>query len=298
MPALPGENRTGELIMPTPEDLTETANQDILAWLTSFSTEDLPILLGRLIFSIILFLIGRYVVSVLARFLRGSLEKRKVDALTTEFLVKTVTIIGLIIVGIIALGNLGIPMTSLIAFMGAGAIAIALALQDSLSNLASGLLIILLHPYKDEDSVEVGENRLTGSVDTVRFFHTILRTPDNSRLLVPNSEVMGNPIINFTDLGWRRIDLEFSIGYDDDLRRAKQILEELVASDPRIRKDPPTTIAVNALSENGVDLIFQPHVHPADYATVKYDLNEQVKMRFDEAGITMAVPQRTIRLVQ
>jgi small conductance mechanosensitive channel len=295
---LPGENKIGESIMPAPEELTETANQDILAWLTSFSSEDIPILIGRLLFSIILFLIGRYVVSVLVRILRGNLEKRKVDALTTEFLTKSASIIGLVIVVIIALGNLGIPMTPLIAFMGAGALAIGLALQDSLSNLASGLLIILLHPYKDEDSIEVGEDRLTGTVDTVRFFHTILRTPDNSRLLVPNSEVMGNPIINFTDLGWRRIDLAFSIGYDDDLRRAKQILEELVASDPRVRKDPPTIIAVNALSENGVDLIFQPHVHPVDYANVKYDLNEQVKMRFDEAGITMAVPQRTIRLVQ
>jgi small conductance mechanosensitive channel len=284
--------------MPSPEDIVEAGNQEILSWLTSFSTEDLPILVGRILFSAVIFLIGRYLVSVLVRFVRRNLEKRELDHLTIDFLAKTTSIIGIIVVSIIALGNLGIPMTSLIAFMGAGAIAVGLALQDSLSNLASGLLIILLHPYKDADSIEVGEDRLNGTVDSVHFFHTVLRTPDNSRLLVPNSEVMGNPIVNFTDLGWRRIDLAFSIGYDDDLRRAKQILEEVTDAEPRIRQEPPTIIAVDSLGENGVNLIFQPHVQPADYAGVKYELNEQIKMRFDEAGITMAVPQRTVRLVQ
>jgi small conductance mechanosensitive channel len=155
-----------------------------------------------------------------------------------------------------------------------------------------------LHPYKDEDSIEVGEDRLSGTVDSVHFFHTVLRTVDNSRLLVPNAEVMGNPIINFTDLGWRRIDLEFRIGYDDDLRRAKQILDEIASGDARIQAEPATVIAVKALGENGVDLVFQPHVHPADYSDVKYALNEQVKMRFDDAGIALAAPQRVVRLVQ
>jgi small conductance mechanosensitive channel len=269
-----------------------------MTWLTSFSAEDLPILLGRILFSILLFFIGRYLVSLLVRILRRNLERRELDHLTIDFFTKATTIVGLIFVVIIALGNLGIPMTSLIAVMGAGAIAVGLALQDSLANLASGLLIILLHPYQDEDSIEVGEDRLTGTVDSVHFFHTVLRTVDNSRLLVPNSEVMGNPIINFTDLGWRRIDLEFSIGYDDDLWRAKQILEAISSAEPRILTEPATIVAVKSLGENGVDLVFQPHVAPSDYADVKYALNEQVKLRFDEADITLAAPQRVVRLLQ
>lgn len=284
--------------MPRSQDLPDSTNQEFLGWLTSFSAEDLPLLLGRLLFSIILFLVGRYLVTLLVRVVRRSLERRELDHLTIDFFAKATTIVGVILVAIIALGNLGIPMTSLIAVMGAATIAVGLALQDSLSNLASGLLIIMLHPYRDADSIEVGEDRLTGTVDSVQFFHTILRAPDNSLLLMPNSEVMGNPIVNFTDLGRRRVELAFRIGYDDDLRRAKQILEEIAAADPRIQQEPATVIAVSALSENGVELIFQPQVHPSDYNNVKYDLNEQVKLRFDEAGITLAVPQRAVRLLQ
>lgn len=271
---------------------------EVIAWLTSFTVEDIPLLVVRLFVSILIFLVGRYLVSLLVRSLRGNLNKRKLDNLTADFIAKSATIAGLLIVIIIALANLGIPMTPLIAILGASAIAIGLALQDTLANLASGLLIILLHPYKEEDSVEVGENRLIGTIDSVHFFHTALRTPDNSLLLVPNSEVMGNPIINFTDLGWRRIDLQFTIGYDDDLRLAKQILEEIADANPRIRREPATIIAVQALGENGVVLAFQPHVFPGDYSDVKYYLNEQVKLRFDEAGIAIAAPQRAVRLVQ
>jgi small conductance mechanosensitive channel len=283
--------------MPTPEELTQPGDGEIMSWLTSFTIEDLPMLLARLFFSLILFLIGRYLVLLLVRMVRSNLVKRKLDQLTIDFISKAIYIVGLIVVAIIALTNLGIPMTPLVALMGAAAIAVGLALQDSLANLASGLLIILLHPYKEADSIEIGEDRLTGTVDSVHFFHTILRTVDNSRLLVPNSEVMGNPILNFTDLGWRRIDLTFSIGYDDDLRRAKQILEEIAAADPRIMAEPATVIAVQSLGENGVDLVFQPHVLPADYANVKYALNEQVKVRFDEASIALAAPQRVVRLI-
>ncbi len=270
---------------------------EVITWLTSFTVADLPQLIVRLFVSMLIFLIGRYLITLLVRALRNNLTKRKLDTLTIDFIAKSVTIAGLLIVGIIALANLGIPMTPLITIVGAAAIAIGLALQDTLANLASGLLIIMLHPYKEEDSVEVGENRLTGTIDSVQFFHTVLRTPDNSLLLIPNSEVMGNPILNFTELGWRRIDMKFTIGYNDDLRLAKQILEEIAAADPRILLEPAAIIAVQALGENGVDLAFQPHVNPADYADVKYYLNEQVKLRFDEAGIAIAAPQRTIRLL-
>lgn len=283
--------------MPILTDLTQSGDQEFVNWLTSFRAEDLPLLLGRLLFSIIIFLVGRYLVTLLVRVVRRNLTRRGQSSLAVDFFDKALYITGLIIVGIIALGNMGIPMTSLIAVLGASALAIGLALQDSLSNLASGLLIIMLHPYRDADSIEVGGDRLTGTVDSVHFFHTILRTADNSLLLMPNREVMGNPIVNFTDLGWRRIDLQFSIGYDDDLRRAKEILQEIAAADPRIRTEPPTVIAVSSLGENGVALAFQPHVHPTDYGSVKYALTEQVKLRFDEAGIALAAP-RAIRVVQ
>lgn len=269
---------------------------EIVNWLTSFTVDDLPHFLVRLVVSILIFLIGRYLVSLLVRSLRNNLGKRKLDALTTDFIVKSASIAGLVLVAVIALSNLGIPMTPLLTVMGAVALAIGLALQDTLSNLASGLLI-MLHPYKDGDSVEVGGDGLSGTIDTVHFFHTALRTPDNSRLLVPNSEVMGNPILNFTELGWRRIDLQFTIGYDADLRRAKEILQDIADGDPRILQEPATILAVHTLGESGVTLALQPHVQPGDYSDVRYSINEQVKLRFDEAGIAIAAPQRTVRLL-
>jgi small conductance mechanosensitive channel len=283
--------------MPNYADMTQSDDPEFVNWLTSFSTEDIPLLLGRLFVSILIFLIGRYVVMLIVRVVRRNLAGRGQNALAIDFFDKALYIVGLVIVTIIALGNLGIPMTSLIAVLGASALAIGLALQDSLSNLASGLLIIMLNTYRVGDSIEVGEDRLVGTVDSVHFFHTVLRMADNSLLLMPNREVMGNPIVNFTNLGWRRIDLQYSIGYDGDLQRAKQILQEIAAADLRILKEPATVIAVNSLSDTGVDLIFQPHVSPASYASVKYDLNEQVKLRFDEAGIVLAAP-RPMRLVQ
>lgn len=270
---------------------------EIVNWLTSFTVDDLPHFLVRLVVSTFIFLVGRYLVSLLVRTLRNNLSKRNLDALTIDFIVKSASIAGLVLVAVIALSNLGIPMTPLLTVMGAVALAVGLALQDTLSNLASGLLIIMLHPYKDGDSVEVGGDRLTGTIETVHFFHTALRTPDNSRLLVPNSEVMGNPILNFTELGWRRIDMQFTIGYGDDLRRAKEILQDIADGDPRILQEPATILAVQALGESGVTLALQPHVQPGDYSSVRYYLNEQVKVRFEEAGITIAAPQRTIRLL-
>ncbi len=270
---------------------------EIVNWLTSFTVDDLPHFLVRLVVSILIFFIGRYLISLLIRSLRNNLGKRKLNALTIDFIVKSASIAGLVLVAVIALSNLGIPMTPLLTVMGAIALAVGLALQDTLSNLASGLLIIMLHPYKDGDSVEVGGDRLTGTIDTVHFFHTALRTPDNSRLWVPNSDVMGNPIINFTELGWRRIDLQFTIGYDDDLRRAKEILQDITDGDPRILQEPATGLAVQALAENGVTLALQPHVHPGDYNDVRNYINEQVKLRFEEAGIAIAVPQRSVRLL-
>lgn len=282
--------------MPPIIDLTQSGDQQFITWLTSFKADDLPFLLGRLLVSILIFVIGRILVTMLVRFVRRNLERRPLDALTIDFFDKALTIVGIILVALIALGNLGIPMTSLIAVLGASALAIGLALQDSLSNLASGLLIIMLRPYRDADSIEVGGDRRLGTVDSVHFFHTILRTPDNSLLLMPNAEVMGNPIVNFTDLGWRRVDMEFTVGYEADLRRAKEILLALAAADPRVRAEPPVVIAVKALGQNGVELVFQPYVQPADYGRVRYDLTEQVKLRFDEAGISLAEP-RPVSLV-
>jgi small conductance mechanosensitive channel len=190
---------------------------------------------------------------------------------------------------------LGIPTASIIAVLGASALAVGLALQDTLSNVASGVLIIFLRPYHVNDLVELG-NKL-GTVTSVSFFHTELRTPDNKIVLIPNSDVMDGNITNYSRMDWLRADMMFGIGYGDDLLKAKRILQEIVNADERIADDPEPTIAVQELGDNSVNLAVFVFTRLEDRIKVQQDTTEKVKLRFDEEGISIPFPQRDIHLV-
>lgn len=284
--------------MQDPQQLISEASQELQPFLDQLTEEGISSFMIRLLVALLILLVGRWVAKWLARLTSRALTRTNPDPTLLNFINRSVFVTGMVLAFVIALSYLGIPTTSIIAVLGAFSLAIGLALQDSLSNLASGLLLIILRPYKAGELVQVGEDPMTGIVMEVLFFHTQLRRVDNSIILVPNSEIMGNPILNFTDMQWRRIDLEFGIGYDDDLLKAKQILHEIVAEEPRITDDPPPRIAVSSLGDNSVNLIMQPYVQPVDYLDTKFHLTEQVKLRFDEAGITIPFPQRTIHVVQ
>lgn len=280
-------------------DLQEILNQsvaDVGTWMSEFLTKNLLTILLSLLGAVIAFFIGRWLARHIARRADHWFQRSKIDSTTAAFLSKAVYILLMGLAFIVALSVLGVPMNSFVALVGAGALAIGLALQDSLANLASGILLIVLKPYLAGDTVEIGKDHLSGQVESVEFFHTALRTADNSLLLVPNREVMGNSILNVTEMQWRRVDLEFGISYDDDLRAAKLLLLEIARADPRVLVEPPTRVAVKELGDNSVNLILQPYVAPSDYLSTKYDLIEQVKIRFDEAGISFPFPQRTVYL--
>ncbi len=277
-------------------DQVQQAADAIEVWFDNLAQEGLSGFILQLLVAVLILIAGRLIVGWIARIVRRALSRTNQDPTLLNFVYRAVTAAGMGIVFIIILSYLGIPTTSIIAVLGAFSLAIGLALQDSMSNLASGLLIITLRPYKAGEFVEIGAERLTGTVMEILFFHTQLRRVDNSVILVPNRDVMGNSILNFTDMEWRRIDLTFGIDYGDDILKAKQIMEEIVAAEPRISEDPPPRIAVGNLGDSSVDMIMQPFVRPVDYIDTKYSLIEQVKLRFDEAGITIPFPQRTLHL--
>ncbi len=271
--------------------------QNVLADLLAYITTNLPEVALRLLGCALLLLVGRWLALRLSAFVARLLERNQADKTVVGFLSKSVYVVTLLLAFLVALSWLGIPTTSIITVLGASTLAIGLALQDSLSNLASGLLLIFLKPFIVGDYVQIGSDNNEGTVTHVHFFHTELNTGDNKVLLVPNSDVMSNQILNFTRHDHRRLDLVIGIGYDEDIRQAKAILTEIVTSDSRVLAEPAPRVAVNNLGESSIELMVRPFVRTANFDATRTDLLEQIKLRFDEAGITPN-PQRAVRLVQ
>lgn len=271
--------------------------QNVLADLLAYITTNLPEVALRLLGCALLLLVGRWLALRLSAFVARLLERNQADKTVVGFLSKSVYVVTLLLAFLVALSWLGIPTTSIITVLGASTLAIGLALQDSLSNLASGLLLIFLKPFIVGDYVQIGSDNNEGTVTHVHFFHTELNTGDNKVLLVPNSDVMSNQILNFTRHDHRRLDLVIGIGYDEDIRQAKAILTEIVNGDSRVLAEPAPRVAVNNLGESSIELMVRPFVRTANFDATRTDLLEQIKLRFDEAGIVLN-PQRAVRFVQ
>jgi small conductance mechanosensitive channel len=240
-------------------------------------------------------LIGVWLDGLLVRSIRRLMERRGADPTLVTFLGTVAYYLLLALVLVAALTQLGIPTTSVIAVLGGVALALGLALQDSLSNLAAGVILIWLRLYQVGDFVEISD--ATGYVREVGLFHTALRTLDNKDVYIPNSDVLDTNITNYSKTKLVRLELEYDIGYEDDLSKAKRLLEEIMAADERVAKEPPPVAAVKELGENGIKLVGRPYVHVPDMVPVTFAINEQVKLRFEAAGLTFPVPQREVRLL-
>ena len=197
---------------------------------------------------------------------------------------------------IAALNRLGIQTTSLIAIIGAAGLAVGLALQGSLANFAAGIMLILFKPFKVGDVIEAGG--ALGVVTEIQIFNTILNTPDNKRVIIPNNKVTGDNITNITGTDKRRVDMVFGISYTDDIKKAKEILEQVVQSNPLVLKDPRHTIAVSELADSSVNLVCRPWVRTEDYWNVYFDITEKGKIALEEGGMTIPFPQRDVHLYQ
>jgi len=240
--------------------------------------------------------IGWMIAKFLTGLMRKGMTRGRVDATLIGF-VSNLAYMGMMaLVVISALGQLGVNTTSFAAIIAAAGLAIGFALQDSLGNFAAGVMLIIFRPFKTGDFVEAGG--VAGIVEHVQVFATVIRTGDNKEITVPNGAIMGSSIVNYSAKPTRRVDMVFGIGYDDDIRQAKQILHDVVSADDRVLADPEPTIAVSELADSSVNFVVRPWVNSADYWPVLFDITENVKLEFDKHGVSIPFPQTDVHVHQ
>lgn len=248
----------------------------------------------KIVAALLIFIIGKWAVKKLTALTKTMMEKAKVDKTLIEFAESLVYFVLLMVVILAALNTLGINTTSFIAIFGAAGLAIGLALQGSLANVGAAVLIIIFRPFKVGDFVEAGG--ATGTVEDVNLFSTIIAPLDNRTIIVPNAAIVGGNIINYSMKPERRVDHVFGIGYDDDLKLAKDTLMEIMMNDERVLKDPAPFVAVSELGDSSVNFTTRAWVENADYWDVYFEQIEKVKLTFDEKGISIPYPQMDVHM--
>ena len=246
----------------------------------------------NIITAIVVFFVGKWVVNLIVSGLMKAMQKGELDITLRRFIGNLARMLLMLFVIIAAINQLGVQTASLIALLGAAGLAVGLALQGSLSNFAAGVLIVLFRPYKVGDWIEGGG--ISGAVEEVQILTTVLKTGDNKRIIVPNSQIMGTTITNYSANETRRVDLVVGVSYGDDIDKVRKELQDLVAADDRILDDPAVTIAVSELADSSVNFVVRPWVKTADYWGVYFDLTEAIKKRFDEVGISIPFPQQDV----
>ncbi|MEZ8742548.1 small-conductance mechanosensitive channel MscS [Photobacterium swingsii] len=248
----------------------------------------------NLVSALLILFIGNLIVKGIANGVAKVLRKKNMDDAVVEFLHSLVRYLLFVIVLIAALGRLGVQTASVVAVIGAAGLAIGLALQGSLSNFAAGVLIVSFRPFKSGDYVEIGG--VAGSVESIQIFSTVLKTPDNKMVVVPNGSVIGSPITNYSRHATRRIDYVIGVSYDADLKKTKEVLSRVVAAEPRVLKDPETTVGVVALADSSVNFVVRPWVKTEDYWGVYFDLLQAIKEELDKENIGIPFPQMDLHL--
>ncbi|PCJ46905.1 MAG: mechanosensitive ion channel protein MscS [Gammaproteobacteria bacterium] len=248
----------------------------------------------NIIFAGLIWFIGRRIVKAIINIISRLFEKTKVEHVLSEFLKSIISALLIAFLAIATLEQLGIPTTSLVAIFGAAGLAIGLSMQDSLKNFAAGVLLIVNRPFMAGDFIEAAG--VSGVVENIAIFSTIIRTGDNREIIVPNSNIYGDVIINYSARDTRRIDLVIGIGYEDNIKLAKQTLTSILEADDRILKDPAFAIALGELADCSVNFNVRPWVKSADYWAVRSSLLEEIKITFDAKGISIPYPQQDIHI--
>lgn len=246
--------------------------------------------------ALIILVLGLWLAKRIKSFLIKTLTMRQVDPTLVGFFSNLLH--GALVVFILtaAISRLGVQTSSIVAVIGAAGLAIGLALQGSLSNFASGVLLILFKPFVSGNFIKVGDD--AGTVVEIGILSTELKTPDNVRIIIPNSQVMGGPITNFSAHSTRRVDMVLGVSYDDDLHKVKKIILELLLSDERVLSDPEPQVAVSNLGDSSVDFVIRPWVNAKDYWDFKFDFTHSVKEKFDLEGVSIPFPQRDLHLFE
>ena len=250
----------------------------------------------NLILAILILIVGQWVAKKAKVFFISVLEKKEVDPTLIGFFASMLYGSIVVFVVIAAVGRLGVETTSFAAVVAAAGLAIGLALQGSLSNFAAGVLLILFKPFRVSNFIKAGGE--AGVVVEVGLLATELKTPDNVKIIMPNSSIMSGPITNLSAHDTRRVDMVVGVSYGDDLNKAKQLMLDLLVADERVLAEPAVVIEVANLGDSSVDFVVRPWVNAADYWGVKFDFTKAVKETFDAEGISIPFPQRNVHVIQ
>jgi small conductance mechanosensitive channel len=245
--------------------------------------------------AIVILILGWIAARLGQRMIRNLLGKSKVDHAVVSFVSSCAYFLILTFAVLAALAKFGIQTTSFVAIIGAAGFAIGFALQGSLANFAAGVLILLLRPFKVGDYIMgAGE---AGTVKEITLFTTILATPDNVKVMVPNGKLSGDVIKNVSAYDTRRVDLQIGVSYGSEIKKAYAVIHETLSQDARILRDPPSEVAVSELTDSSVNFVIRPWVKKDDYWAVKFDLTQRIKEAFDKNGIEIPFPQRAVHMI-
>ncbi len=247
------------------------------------------------LWALVIFIVGRIVARIISDTVARAMTSARVEETLVKFTKNILFVAMMVFVVIAAISKMGVETTSFAAVIAAAGLAVGLSLQGTLSNFAAGVLLIIFRPFKAGDFVDVGG--IAGIVEEIQIFSTQLRSGDNKQIIVPNGQIMGSTITNFSSKPTRRIDLVIGVSYSDDLQHVRKVLLDILRQDERILPEPEPTIGVLALGESSVDFAVRPWVKNADYWPVLFDLQESIKVRFDEEGISIPFPQRELRMI-
>ena len=262
------------------------ANTDLVGMLTSWGI--------NLVLALLIFIVGKWLARRVQNAFEKVLRKRRVDDVLVDFLGTIVFALIIIAAVIAAVDTLGIPATSFLAILGAAGLAVGLALKDSLSNFASGVMLVLFRPFAKGDFVDAGG--ILGTVDQIQLVSTILNTPDNKQIIVPNSLMYTSAITNYSAKDTRRVDMVIGVGYNDDLKVAASVLEKVCWEHPKVLDEPATKIFINNLGDSAVDFVVRPWVKSEDYWDVLADVLETAKVELEAAGCNIPYPQTDVHL--
>jgi len=259
--------------------------------------QELVVGLGlNIVAAIAILVIGVWIAKIIRRIIEKSLRKREIDKTLITFLLNLLYFLLLTVVVLASLGQLGIETTSFIAIVGAAGLAIGLALQGSLANLASGVLLIIFRPFKVEDFVKIADEE--GFVEKIFIFTTQIKTFDNRTVIIPNATITSGKIINYTSKEIRRVDLSIGISYSDNIKTAIDALTQLCVSHSKVLKEPAPYVGVVEYGDSSINLTIRPWCKTDDYWDVFFGINEQMKLALDEKGISIPFPQRDVHLYQ
>ncbi len=250
----------------------------------------------KILIALIVYWIGKFLIDLLYKFVKTTLERRKVDASINSFLLSLVRVVLMFVLIITIIGVLGINTSSFVALFASAGVAIGMALSGTLQNFAGGVMILLFKPYKIGDWIEAAG--VSGGVKEIQIFNTILTTADNKIIIVPNGKLSNDMIINYSKAGTRRVDWSFGIAYGDDYDKAKAVLTQFINDDKRILKDPAPAIVLNELADSSIQIVVRAWVNGGDYWDVLYTMNERVYKEFGKHGLSFPFPQMDVHITK